>query len=163
MADTNDPGTTTDPEAGTPPAADDGQQQQPDPDGQQQQDGNPNAEAARYRTQLRAAEAERDALAERLTGYQRRAAEAAIADILDEPGDLFDIGGVDLADYLDDNGDINHTDLQGAAAALVDQRPKLGKNYARFGSGLPQHHNWGQGGAVPPQPDTTSWSDVLKT
>ena len=93
MADTNDPD-TTDPEAGTPPAADDGQQNPPD--GQQQQE-NPNAEAARYRTQLRAAEAERDTLAERLTSYQRRAAEAAIADILDEPGDLFDIGGVDLA------------------------------------------------------------------
>lgn len=159
MADTNDPG-TTDPEAGTPPAAGDGQQNPPD--GQQQQE-NPNAEAARYRTQLRAAEAERDTLAERLTSYQRRAAEAAIADILDEPGDLFDIGGVELADYLDDNGDINHTDLQGAAAALVDQRPKLGKNYARYGSGIPQHHNWGQGGGIPPQPDTTSWSDVLKT
>ena len=159
MADTNDPD-TTDPEAGTPPAADDGQQNPPD--GQQQQE-NPNAEAARYRTQLRAAEAERDTLAERLTSYQRRAAEAAIADILDEPGDLFDIGGVDLADYLDDNGDINHTGLQGAAAALVDQRPKLGKNYARYGSGMPQHHNWGQGGGIPPQPDTTSWSDVLKT
>ena len=163
MADTNDPDPgTTDPQGGTPAAPDGDQQQQPDPDGQQQPD-NPNAEAARYRTQLRAAEAERDTLAERLTGYQRRAAEAAIADILDEPGDLFDIGGVDLADYLDDNGDINSTDLQGAAAALVDQRPKLGKNYARYGSGMPQHHNWGQGGGIPPQPDTTSWSDVLKT
>ena len=161
MSDTNDPG-TTDPEGGTPPAPDGDQQQQPDPDGQQQQE-NPNAEAARYRTQLRAAEAERDTLAERLTGYQRRAAEAAIADILDEPGDLFDIGGVDLADYLDDNGDINHTDLLGAATALVDQRPKLGKHYSRFGSGMPRHHDWGQGGGIPPQPDTTSWSDVLKT
>lgn len=157
---TADTGTTPDEGTTPPPASDTGQQAPAD---EQQQQDNPNAEAARYRTQLRATEAERDTLAERLTTYQRRAAESAIADILDEPGDLFDIGGADLADYLDEDGNLNHTDLQGAAAALVVQRPKLGKNYARYGSSLPQHHNWGQGGAIPPQPDTTSWSDVLKT
>ncbi|MCT1352233.1 hypothetical protein [Gordonia sp. p3-SID1431] len=159
MTETTDTGTTPDEGTTPPPAHDTGQQAPAD---EQQQQENPNAEAARYRTQLRAAEAERDTLAERLTTYQRRAAESTIADILDEPGDLFEIGGVDLADYLDEDGNINSTDLQGAAAALVDQRPKLGKNYARYGSGLPQHRNWGQGGGLPPQPDTTSWSDVIK-
>ena len=121
---------------------------------------NPNAEAARYRVRLRETEAQLATTTEHLARFQRQAAERTVADVLDDPADLWAIGQVDLTEFINaDTGDLDETALLGAASALVDQRPKLGKNYQQFGSGLPQHRNWGQGGGVPSQ--NVGWDSVI--
>jgi hypothetical protein len=115
----------------------------------------PNSEAARWRTKLRDTEAQRDALTERLTGYQRRECEAAVADLLDEPGDLWDIGQADLAGFYNDDGELDEGQLRAAAGALCEMRPKLAKPRGT------QWQNFGQY-SPPPPPPKTGWNSVLK-
>jgi hypothetical protein len=115
----------------------------------------PNSEAARWRTKLRDTEAQRDALTERLTGYQRRECEAAVADLLDEPADLWDIGQADLAGFYNDDGELDEGPLRAAAGALCEMRPKLAKPRG------PQWQNFGQY-AAPPPPPKAGWNSVLK-
>jgi hypothetical protein len=113
----------------------------------------PNAEAARYRRQLRDTEAERDALAERVAALQRRECEATLADLLDVPADIWDIGSADPAAFYGEDGSLNLAELRAAAGALLDQRPRLGKAHP-----APQ---WGQhSGAF--GPSRISWNTVIK-
>ncbi|MCX6468091.1 MAG: hypothetical protein NTW76_02085 [Corynebacteriales bacterium] len=143
--------TTTQPEPESPPA-----DTAPDP----APEATPNSEAARYRVQLRETEATLATTANRLEAYQRRAAEGLLTDVLDTPADLWEIGQVDLRDFIDsETGEINADDLQAAAEKFVEQRPKLGAKYERFGSAFPKHPNWGQNGEQPP--GETGWSQVL--
>jgi hypothetical protein len=115
---------------------------------------NPNSEAARYRVQLREAESARDALAERVRGYQRRECEAVVANLLDVPGDLWEIGQADVSTFYNDQGELNETELQAAAGALIDQRPRLAKPQG------PRHQNFGQFAGRPP--GRMSWDAVIK-
>lgn len=117
----------------------------------------PNAEAAKWRTRLREVEAERDHLAEQLAGYRRRECEAAVADVLDQAGDLWDIGQVEPADFFGDDGTLNDAELRAAADALVEQRPRLAKQPE-----LARSFNWGQvsAGHAPPGAGP-SWSDII--
>lgn len=85
-----------------------------------------NAEAARYRIQLRTAEAERDALTATVTRLQTAAAERVAGEWLAAPADLWAFGG-SLADLLDDHGDVDPDRVAGQVAALLDQRPGLAK------------------------------------
>ncbi|OBF95714.1 hypothetical protein A5773_13900 [Mycobacterium sp. 852014-52450_SCH5900713] len=119
-------------------------------------DSSPNAEAARYRRQLREVEAERDGLAERLQGHQRREVEAMVADLLDVPADLFDIGQVQASDFYNDDGTLNEGELRAAAGALLEERPRLGKP-------RPAGQRWQNFGqfAPPPPQRGAAWSDVL--
>jgi hypothetical protein len=128
---------------------DDGQQPEGTPP-----EANPNSEAARYRVQLREAEAARDALAERVTGYQRKECEAAVANLLDVPGDLWDIGQADVSAFYNDDGTLNEAEVQAAAAALIDQRPRLGKPPG------PRHQNFGQ--FLPAPVESVGWGSVVK-
>ena len=115
-----------------------------------------NAEAGRYRRQLRAAERERDTLAERVTAYQRRECEAAVADLRHEPADIWEIGKAELAQFYSDDGALRDDELRAAAGALIEQRPRLAKSEAE----TPQPRNWGQYGAISPaQPP--SWGAVI--
>ena len=119
------------------------------------QEPTPNSEAARYRTQLRDEQAKHTATTERLTGYMRREAEAAVADLLDVPGDLFEIGGADLATFFDDGGALDEAELRAAAGALVEQRPRLAK------PGRPPAQ-WGQtSGPERPVEREPGWGDVI--
>lgn len=127
-----------------------------------QQPESRNAEAARYRTQLRAVEAERDTLAERVATYQRREAEAEIADLLAQPADLWDVGHLDITTVYDDNGDLRADELRAAAGALLEQRPGLRNSGPVYGSALPSHRDWGQHNRRPPGAGAT-WSDVLNS
>lgn len=117
-------------------------------------DASPNAEAARYRKRLREVEAERDQLAERLAGYQHRECEATIADLLDIPADLWEVGGADASAFYGDDGTLNTAELRAAAGALIEQRPRLAKPPAL----APQ---WGQNGTRPPPSGGPSWSEVI--
>lgn len=119
-------------------------------------DTSPNSEAARWRRQLREVEAERDALTERVQGYQRRECEAAVSDLLDVPADLFDIGQIDVNDFYDDNGQLDADMLRLAAGTLLEERPRLGKPRPAG----PRWANFGQYAPPPPQRGA-AWSDVL--
>jgi hypothetical protein len=66
----------------------------------------PHSREARYRTQLRAAEAERDQLRQRLDARDRADVERMIASKLIDPSDLW-AAGVTLADLVDDSGEIS--------------------------------------------------------
>ncbi|MDX1890118.1 hypothetical protein [Mycolicibacterium sp. 050158] len=114
----------------------------------------PNSEAARYRVERNELRAERDALSERLTGYQKRECEAAVANLLDVPADLWEIGQADVTVFYDDDGNLNHDELLAAAGALIEQRPRLGRTQG------PRHQNFGQ--YAPAPPGKLGWESVVK-
>ncbi|MGE4364027.1 MAG: hypothetical protein AB7E41_17765 [Mycolicibacterium sp.] len=118
----------------------------------------PNGEAAKRRRQLREAQTELAAVRDQLTTYQRRHAEQVISDVLSTPADLFDIGQADLADFLDDNGDVRSDELRAAATTLVEQRPQLGTNYQ---PAWPAHADFGIGVRSQSAPGGPTWSKVL--
>jgi hypothetical protein len=127
----------------------------PDPTpSEEQPEPSPNSEAARWRTKLRETETQLGALTERLTGYQRRECESAVADLLEEPGDLWDIGQADVSAFYSDDGTLDEDELRAAAGALADQRPRLAKPQG------PRHLNFGQYAPPPPAPKI-GWETVI--
>lgn len=136
-------------------------QKEPATDGQDVQQSSPdaeptpNSEAARYRIERNEARTERDAIAERLTGYQRRECEAAVADLLDVPADLWDVAQADIATFYNEDGTVNEAELRAAAGALIETRPRL----ARPPKARPL---WGQHSEVPRNdPPQAGWGDVI--
>lgn len=115
-----------------------------------------NSEAAKYRIERNEARTERDTLTGRLATLQRRECEAAIADLLEVPGDLWDLGQANPTDFYGDTDELNPEELRAAAEALVKTRPGLAKQ--RKFEGTP---NWGQTSATPPTA-TSSWDQVVK-
>lgn len=96
-----------------------------EPQGDPQDGGGGNSEAARYRRRLRDAEGERDTLAGRIETFQRREVHRLAQDTLAQPNDLFDVAGTQLADLLDDAGEVDPGRVTVAVAALLDSRPGL--------------------------------------
>ncbi|WIB76794.1 hypothetical protein DEJ28_14200 [Curtobacterium sp. MCPF17_002] len=110
---------------------------------------NPNAEAARYRTQLRAAEAtiaERDAAIETmqsaLAAAQRGQIEGVVAQHsqlrgeeyaprMKHPGDLWALSGRTPDEFLTDDGQIDREALAEALDGLVQDRPYLVEAYVQ--------------------------------
>ncbi|MCG7597835.1 hypothetical protein [Mycobacterium sp. PSTR-4-N] len=113
----------------------------------------PNSEAARYRVQRNEARTERDALAERVAGYQRRECERIIADVLEVPGDLWDIARADVASFINEDGTVDEDELRASAEALINSRPGLAKSAPRP---APQ---WGQHSG--PAAGQAAWASVL--
>ncbi|NTY57950.1 hypothetical protein [Mycolicibacterium sphagni] len=85
-------------------------------------DGGGNREAAKYRRQLRDAEAARDSLSERLSALQRREAERLAADHLADGTDVWR-DGLDLAALLDDSGDLDPAKVAASAQAARKAHP----------------------------------------
>lgn len=81
----------------------------------------------RYRLELRATEAERDALAQRVERMQRAEVERLAADGLSHPADLFAMSGNDLADYLTEDGNVDAEKVAADVAAVLAERPGLRK------------------------------------
>ncbi len=81
-------------------------------------------EAARYRRSLRDTEAERDGLRDRLATLQRAEVEriASGDDGLAVPGDFW-LAGANLADLLDDGGNVDASKVRQTVAELLDDRP----------------------------------------
>jgi hypothetical protein len=113
----------------------------------------PNAEAARYRTRLREAEAERDSIAGRLTGYQRAEAERLASAGLSRASDLW-LDGLDVAELLDDGGQVDADKVGRAVAAVLDGRPQLAAVVKRPRPDMSQ-------GVHAPAADS-GWQSVLK-
>ena len=114
-----------------------------------------NREAAKYRTRLRAAEAENTQLRAALETWQRRAVETLAARHLAHPADLLTLGGGTLADYLDHEGQPDADKITTTARALLAQRPGLGLTPGRF-------HADKIGNPRPQSGGTTQWTDVLR-
>lgn len=81
------------------------------------------AEAAKYRTALREAEAERDALRGEVADIRQRQALDAVADLLDDPDDLG--RHLDLTTLVDDAGNADPAKYREAAEKLAAERPRL--------------------------------------
>jgi hypothetical protein len=122
-----------------------------------------NREAAKYRRQLREAEAARDALNQRLSIMQRREAERLAADHLADGADMWR-DGLDLAALLDDNGNLDSAKVADAAQAARKAHPHWAaprpqrRNPAGSGGGLKS----GATGRDDYRP-AASWQKVLNT
>lgn len=119
--------------------------QTPAPTGEQPKGGN--SEAAKYRTQLRAAEAERDTVSGRLETAHRTMVEGIASKSLAKPEALWK-AGVQLADLLDDDGNV---DPEKVNAAVLTAKEELGLERPAYGPIVP-----GQGDT--PNPIKTSES-----
>jgi hypothetical protein len=100
-----------------------------------QSEGNPNREAARYRTRLREVESERDELAGRLDGLLRGQAEALATGgeaRLHSGADLWLDGGT-VADVVGEDGQVDPERVAALAQAVAQARPYLRTN--RWSSG----------------------------
>lgn len=113
-----------------------------------------NRDAARYRRRLREAEAERDDLREQVVGLQIAEASRIAADKLAVGGDLFEVGGVQINDVLDDNGRVDADLVMQFADDVLAARPGLAKQ-----AGWP---DMGQNSkSAPIQGSGTRWGDVI--
>ncbi|CDO05439.1 hypothetical protein C1S82_13015 [Mycolicibacterium cosmeticum] len=86
-----------------------------------------NREAAKYRRQLREAEAQRDALAERLGVIQRNEAERVARKHLADPADLWR-DGLEMAALLDENGNLDPAKVEEASQAVLAAHRHWGRN-----------------------------------
>lgn len=120
---------------------DDGQQdpdneQQHDDDGQQHDDGHPDRgkskaarDAAKYRTQLREVEAERDTLTEQLTTARRQIADQIIeaTGIGVQPALVWELGN-NVADMFNDDGTVNQQTITSTVQDIAARYNITGPN-----------------------------------
>ena len=81
---------------------------------------NPNAEAAKYRHRAKEAEAERDALAEKVTALRRAAVDDRVK-AHKVPVDGFWASGVTLEELLDEDGNLDDEKVKVAADQAVEK------------------------------------------
>ncbi|SDD18388.1 hypothetical protein [Actinokineospora iranica] len=86
--------------------------------------GRGNAEAAKYRRQLRAAETERDQLAGVVEGLQRAEVERIAATRLDVAADVWRFGA-ELSELVTDTGVIDTAKVDDVLRGILDQRPSM--------------------------------------
>jgi hypothetical protein len=138
---------TGDPDEGTVPPPEAAQQ------AESRQEGAPVNREARYRTERNEARAQVAELIERIGRMQRTEVERQAAGLHD-PGDLW-TAGVDLAELLTEDGDVDPERVAEAVAALADSKPYMLKP--------PRGSNFGQGRR--PLVDSgsgTTWGSVLR-
>lgn len=115
---------------GTNPEA---EQQTPTPAPTNEQPKGGNSEAARYRTQLRATEAERDALTSRLEAAHRTMVESIASKSLSKPEALWK-ADIELEDLLDNDGNV---DAEKVAEAVSAAKEQLGLERPAYGPIVP--------------------------
>lgn len=135
---------TTRPEGSTTPDTDEGSTATPD--------DRPGSEAAKYRRRLREAEAERDALRDRLDGANRREAERIASAHLAQADDLFAFD-TRIDDLIGDDGLIDAERVETACVALIEARPGLR---------LPPRRPTFDGGVRGTSAPSRGWNDVLR-
>lgn len=111
-----------------------------------------NEEAARYRVERNEARAERDALTARVEALQR----AEVVRLATGPGKLVDgsdvLNSADLADLLDESGDVDVDKVGVAVETLAEAKPHLAQPAFSNEAGI------GEGRATPA---TATWADVI--
>lgn len=125
-----------------------------DDEGIPEADRRASRQAAAYRRQLREVEAERDSVQARITALQRQQVERLASERLAVGADLFDIGGADLANLLNDDGDLDETAVTAALDELLKERPRLERTRP------PQ--NFGQGRLGSSSAHRPEWGSVLR-
>lgn len=108
----------------------------------------------RYRTERDSAREELTAATARIEQLQRAEIER-LADKLAEPADLFTLGGVTVADLLDDAGNVDPELVSTAVAGVLGTRPGLRRVLATDPS-------QGRGGDVQVK-RAPSWGSLLKS
>jgi hypothetical protein len=111
----------------------------------------PGREAAKYRRQLRDTEAKAATLSNRLEAMQRREVERLAAADLAAPADLW-LAGLELADLLTDDGDVDEAKVREAAARVLMDRPTWKR---------PEPPPAFDGGVRQSAPTQAGWQDVL--
>jgi len=94
----------------------------PEGDENAQEPSTAGREAARYRRQLRESQSHAEALGARVEAMQRTDVERLAATDLQTPADLW-LTGPDLADLLDEAGDVDPEKVKTTVAAVLEQRP----------------------------------------
>lgn len=112
-------------------------------------------EAANYRTQRNEAREALAAAEARIEAFQTREVERLAAEKLSNPADLMALGGVALADLLDDDGEIDPEKVDAVAAEILDSRPGLHKQRHPSGYDPTQGIGGNPGKAQP------TWGDLL--
>lgn len=108
-------------------------------------------QAAEYRTKLRDAEAERDTLQGRLTNMLRAEAErVAGASGLQDGADVW-LTGTDVADLLDDDGNVDPGKVKETVQRITADRPGLLASTPGFDGGVRRAAR-----------SETSWAGVLR-
>jgi hypothetical protein len=113
------------------------------------------SEAAKYRKRLRATEAERDALAAKLEGHQRREAERILAEHVTTPADVWMARPEALAGLLDDEGQVDADRVADLAVDVLEGHPGWKLTPRPTGRDF-------DAGVRPPAPAAPSWSGVLR-
>lgn len=109
---------------------------------------------AKYRTERNSARESLAAAEARIEAMQLREVERLAADLA-QPSDLFEVGGVTLADLLSESGDVDNDAVTEAVSALIEQRPGLALNPTVRATDPSQ----GRGGN-PAGRKAASWSDL---
>jgi hypothetical protein len=126
----------------------------PTPEGEGTAENNGNREAAKYRVRARDAEAERDALAARVEAMNHRELERLAGVHLSVPADLLSLSCNSVADYLDENGNVDAARVEADAREILSERPGLRKSDPAVD--YSQGHGWNPGKGTP------TFSDLLK-
>lgn len=113
-------------------------------------------EAARYRRRLRDTETERDTLASRVETLQRAEAERLAGQHLANGADLW-LTGTQLADLLDDNGNLDPAKITTTAQNLGNDRP----HWRRTAAAAANAGEVTARGKIDGGPNR-SWSEVLR-
>lgn len=116
-------------------------------------------EAARYRTKLRDAETERDALAARVETMRR----AEVERLATGPGRLHDGADLwrdhELATFLDDDGNLDPAQVDAAVATIREQSPHLARPDLPSLRSRPTEAL--RGGTDPTAAHTATWGEAL--
>ncbi|WP_141682016.1 hypothetical protein [Mycobacterium malmoense] len=110
----------------------------------------------RYRGERDAARDELAAARSRVEALQLRELVRLAGEHLAQPADLLALGGVALADLLDDDGNVDPDAVAEAAAALIESRPGLARN-PRVLATDPTQGTGGSDGKGKP-----NWADLFK-
>lgn len=114
--------------------------------------GNPNREAAKWRTKLRETETALTAMQERVTAMQRAEVERLASEHLADGSDVFKLGDIELANVLNETGDVDADAVTTVAQGIVESRPGLRR------AGMIDHTPAGDGRPATAAP---SWSDLF--
>lgn len=128
------------------------------PDTDERTDGKDDKEAAKYRRRLRDTETERDTLATRLETMQRAEAERLAAEHLAAGADLW-LTGTQVADLLDDDGNLDPTKVATAATTLGTDRPHWRRTST---AAAPAGEVTGRD-KIDGDAPSRSWSDLLRS
>jgi hypothetical protein len=120
------------------------------------QEGTPATREGRYRVERNEAREQLAAATAQVERLQRAEVQRVAAAKLEHGADVFEIGRVELADLLTEDGTVDASKVEAATQALLRTRPGLGKGVGRTWPDFGQGVRGELGG-----PRSVGWADVL--